>query len=82
MVKSDIPVSSADKHTLSSVELRSKNRQVKIMPMYNSNMLVFAVAVAGFKDSLQSLDVLTPYKFDLPVDLAIHQFQNIKDIFT
>lgn len=35
----------------------------------------------GFQDALQSLDRLTPYKFDLPVDLAVKQFQNIKDVF-
>lgn len=39
-------------------------------------------AKTGFQDSLQSLDQLTSYKFDLPVDLAIRQFQNIKDVFT
>ncbi|KRT81915.1 hypothetical protein AMK59_4995 [Oryctes borbonicus] len=38
--------------------------------------------ILGFQDSLQSLDTLTKYKFDLPVDLAIRQFQNIKDVFT
>jgi len=36
----------------------------------------------GFTDGLQSLDALTSLKFDLPVDLAIRQFQNIKDVFT
>ncbi|KAB0801414.1 hypothetical protein PPYR_05768 [Photinus pyralis] len=36
----------------------------------------------GFSDGLQSLDTLTNFKFDLPVDLAIRQFQNIKDVFT
>ncbi|CAH0562462.1 unnamed protein product [Brassicogethes aeneus] len=40
------------------------------------------VAKTGFQDSLRSLDILTGYKFDLPVDLAIRQFQNIKDVFT
>lgn len=35
----------------------------------------------GFQDALQSLDRLTPYNFDLPVDLAVKQFQNIKDVF-
>ncbi|KAL3290015.1 hypothetical protein HHI36_023389 [Cryptolaemus montrouzieri] len=40
------------------------------------------VAKTGFKDSLSSLDTLTGYKFDLPVDLAVQQFQNIKDVFT
>ncbi|XP_044728164.1 RUN domain-containing protein 1 [Chrysoperla carnea] len=34
----------------------------------------------GFNDSLQSLDRLTQYKFDLPVDLAVRHFQNIKDL--
>ncbi|KAK4871646.1 hypothetical protein RN001_015770 [Aquatica leii] len=36
----------------------------------------------GFTDGLQSLESLTSLKFDLPVDLAIRQFQNIKDVFT
>lgn len=40
------------------------------------------VARTGFQDSLRSLDTLTGYKFDLPVDLAVRQFQNIKDVFT
>lgn len=40
------------------------------------------VAKTGFQDSLQSLDRLSHCKFDLPVDLAIRQFQNIKDVFT
>ncbi|XP_072929976.1 RUN domain-containing protein 1-like [Epargyreus clarus] len=35
----------------------------------------------GFQDALQSLDRLTPYNFELPVDLAVKQFQNIKDVF-
>lgn len=35
----------------------------------------------GFQDALQSLDRLTPYNFDLPIDLAVKQFQNIKDVF-
>ncbi|KAK7868724.1 hypothetical protein R5R35_002529 [Gryllus longicercus] len=35
----------------------------------------------GAEDSFESLDKLTPYKFDLPVDLAVRQFQNIKDAF-
>ncbi|GBP93525.1 hypothetical protein EVAR_98277_1 [Eumeta japonica] len=39
------------------------------------------VVNTGFQDALQSLDRLTPHKFDLPVDLAIKQFQNIKDVF-
>ncbi|RZC32876.1 RUN domain containing protein [Asbolus verrucosus] len=40
------------------------------------------VVKTGFQDSLKSLDTLTSYKFDLPVDLAVRQFQNIKDVFT
>lgn len=36
----------------------------------------------GFQDSLKSLDALTSYNFELPVDLAVRQFQNIKDVFT
>ncbi|KAJ8923795.1 hypothetical protein NQ315_010377 [Exocentrus adspersus] len=40
------------------------------------------VAKTGFQDSLKSLDTLSRYKFELPIDLAIRQFQNIKDVFT
>lgn len=39
------------------------------------------VVNTGFQDALQSLDRLTNHKFDLPVDLAVKQFQNIKDVF-
>ncbi|CAB3255987.1 unnamed protein product [Arctia plantaginis] len=39
------------------------------------------VVNTGFQDALQSLDRLTAYNFDLPVDLAVKQFQNIKDVF-
>ncbi|XP_021962539.1 RUN domain-containing protein 1 isoform X2 [Folsomia candida] len=35
----------------------------------------------GFEDALRSLDKLSSINFDLPVDLAIRQFQNIKDAF-
>lgn len=35
----------------------------------------------GFQDAFHTLDRLTSYKFDLPVDLAVRQFQNIKDAF-
>lgn len=40
------------------------------------------LAKTGFQDSLRSLDTLSGFKFQLPVDLAIRQFQNIKDVFT
>lgn len=36
----------------------------------------------GFQDALHCLDTLTSIKFDLPVDLAVRQFQSIKDVFT
>ncbi|KAJ2951691.1 hypothetical protein O0L34_g13852 [Tuta absoluta] len=39
------------------------------------------VVNTGFQDALQSLDRLTSHNFDLPVDLAVKQFQNIKDVF-
>ncbi|XP_003705736.2 RUN domain-containing protein 1 [Megachile rotundata] len=39
------------------------------------------VVKTGFQDALHTLDRLTSYKFDLPVDLAVRQFQNIKDAF-
>ncbi|XP_011062303.1 PREDICTED: RUN domain-containing protein 1 isoform X1 [Acromyrmex echinatior] len=39
------------------------------------------VVKTGFQDAFHTLDRLTSYKFDLPVDLAVRQFQNIKDAF-
>ncbi|XP_064477264.1 RUN domain-containing protein 1-like [Ornithodoros turicata] len=39
------------------------------------------VRKTGFEDALHSLDRLTHFDFDLPVDLAIRQLQNIKDAF-
>jgi len=38
-------------------------------------------AKTGFEDALRSLDKLSAINFDLPIDLAIRQFQNIKDVF-
>ncbi|XP_062535839.1 RUN domain-containing protein 1 [Armigeres subalbatus] len=39
------------------------------------------VANTGFRDALKTLDRLTQYRFDLPVDLSVRQFKNIKDVF-
>lgn len=39
------------------------------------------VVKTGFQDAFHTLDRLTSYKFNLPVDLAVRQFQNIKDAF-
>ncbi|XP_063229326.1 RUN domain-containing protein 1 [Bacillus rossius redtenbacheri] len=39
------------------------------------------VVKTGFEDGYESLDRLTHLKFELPVDLAVRQFQNIKDAF-
>ncbi|XP_052801154.1 RUN domain-containing protein 1-like [Mya arenaria] len=39
------------------------------------------VARTGFDDAIKSLDKLSQYKFNLPVDLAIRPFSNIKDAF-
>ena len=41
-------------------------------------LLFFSI---GFEDSLRSLEKLTNLHFELPVDLAVRQFQNIKDAF-
>ncbi|EDW82764.2 uncharacterized protein Dwil_GK10170 [Drosophila willistoni] len=41
---------------------------------YNSSSYV---ARTGFRDSLRSIDALTKFDFDLPVDLAIRHFRNI-----
>nr|CAG4651723.1 EOG090X03YR [Triops cancriformis] len=38
-------------------------------------------AKTGFDDTLKSLDRLTPLKFDLPVNLAVHSLRDIKDAF-
>lgn len=35
----------------------------------------------GFEDTFRSLEKLGHYHFNLPVDIAIHQLQNIKDAF-
>lgn len=39
------------------------------------------VAHTGFRDALRTIDRLSQYHFDLPVDLAIRQFKSIKDVF-
>ncbi|KAH9366035.1 hypothetical protein HPB48_000842 [Haemaphysalis longicornis] len=39
------------------------------------------VRKTGFDDALRSLDRLAAFDFDLPVDLAVRQLQNIKDAF-
>ncbi|KAF4526334.1 hypothetical protein B566_EDAN012261 [Ephemera danica] len=39
------------------------------------------VTKTGFEDSFQCLEKLSDFNFDLPVDLAVRQFQNIKDAF-
>ena len=35
----------------------------------------------GFDDALISLDRLAKYEFNVPVDLAVRPFKNIKDAF-
>lgn len=41
------------------------------------------VAQTGFRDALKSIDQLSKYEFyDLPVDLAIRNLANIKDVFS
>lgn len=57
-------------------------RQVKLSLGKTLQSFNRFVIFLGFQDSLKSLDVLTKYKFDLPVDLAVRHFQNIKDVFT
>lgn len=39
------------------------------------------VAHTGFRDAIRTVDQLSNYQFDLPIDLAVRQFQNIKDVF-
>ncbi|KAE8739031.1 hypothetical protein FOCC_FOCC015476 [Frankliniella occidentalis] len=39
------------------------------------------VCKTGFEDTLQTLEKLKDFEFELPVDLAVRQFQNIKDAF-
>ncbi|XP_059616851.1 RUN domain-containing protein 1 [Phlebotomus argentipes] len=38
-------------------------------------------AKTGFRDALRSMEPLSLLKFDLPVDFAIRQFQNMNDVF-
>ncbi|CAL4061317.1 unnamed protein product, partial [Meganyctiphanes norvegica] len=39
------------------------------------------VSKTGFEDSFRSLEKICKYNFDLPVNLAVRPFQNIKDAF-
>lgn len=39
------------------------------------------VVKTGFEDGFQTLEKLNQFHFDLPVDLAVRQLQNIKDAF-
>ncbi|XP_066944735.1 RUN domain-containing protein 1-like isoform X2 [Macrobrachium rosenbergii] len=39
------------------------------------------VSKTGFEDAFRSLEKLNKYNLDLPVDLAVQPFQNIKDAF-
>jgi hypothetical protein len=39
------------------------------------------VAMTGFEDSLQSLDRLSTFKFDLPVNLAVRRFRAMNEAF-
>ncbi|XP_047489847.1 RUN domain-containing protein 1-like isoform X3 [Penaeus chinensis] len=39
------------------------------------------VCKTGFEDAFRSMERLNKYNFDLPVDLAVRPFQNIKDAF-
>lgn len=39
------------------------------------------VSRTGFRDALKTIDRLSQFHFNLPVDIAIRQFQNIKDVF-
>lgn len=78
MVEPDLSMPTVDRRALSALELRRKNWCVLIMGVF----LFYNIYISGFQDSLQSLNTLTAYKFDLPIDLAVHQFLNIKDIFT
>lgn len=35
----------------------------------------------GFEDAFRSLERLNKYNYNLPIDLAVRPFQNIKDAF-
>ncbi|KAL7642120.1 UNVERIFIED_CONTAM: hypothetical protein RMT77_006680 [Armadillidium vulgare] len=39
------------------------------------------VAKTGFEDAFRSMEQLSKYNFELPVDLALKPFHNIKDVF-
>lgn len=39
------------------------------------------VAHTGFRDALRTIDRLSHHHFELPIDLAVRQFQSIKDVF-
>lgn len=47
----------------------------------NKGLSFLFLLVLGFDGGIQILDKLSDIKFCLPVDLAIKQFQNIRDAF-
>lgn len=44
-------------------------------------MLAHFIVITGFDDTFKLLERLSLYVFDLPVDLAVNQFQQIEEAF-
>jgi hypothetical protein len=77
--------------TISPLSFRSSHKLVQWLNLiFQCHELVSAyytswsyVAMTGFRDALKSIDQLSKFEFyDLPVDLAIRNLANIKDVFS
>ena len=72
---------------LPTLELRHEDRWVPLncqsllLVMLTGCAFRSIVIISGFDDALVSLDRLSSLNFDLPVDLAVRPFKNIKDAF-
>lgn len=67
------------------MELRRKNWYVFSVSSSQDDLVQNKILndffLIGFQDAFHSLDRLTHVHFNLPVDLAVRQFQNMKDAF-
>ena len=60
--------------------LQSKHNLLHIT-LHNTHYNITHYTCAGFDDTLKLLERLSVYVFDLPVDVAITQFQQIEEAF-
>lgn len=81
MAETDLAMSLSSRKLLPLVELCREDRYVTDLNKIAKFQFFSNGKISGFQDAFHTLDRLTGYKFDLPVDLAVRQFQNIKDAF-